>query len=196
MMTDKKAKILSCGRELFKARGFKDTNVADILKMAGLGTGTFYNYYSSKDQLFMEIFLEENIKLKKSIIESIDLEGDPVDVMKEMIFLNNQGMTSNPILKEWYNKDVFSRIEKVYREENGQQNGDFVYDIFIEVIKKWQSSGKMRSDIDAEIIMAIFAALINIDTHKEEIGLQYFPLVLEYLGKFVMKGLTDCSEKV
>ena len=196
MMNDKKVEILSCGRELFRAQGFKDTNVADIMKIAGLGTGTFYNYYSSKDKLFMDIFLEENVKLKKSIIKSIDLEGDPVNVMKEIIVLNNQGMNSNPILKEWYNKDVFNKIEKIYRDENGLQNVDFVYDSFIEVVKKWQSAGKMRSDIDAEMIMGIFAALINVDTHKEEIGLQYFPLVLEYLGEFAMKGLMDCSEKV
>ncbi|MDI9594669.1 MAG: TetR/AcrR family transcriptional regulator, partial [Atribacterota bacterium] len=56
-------------------------------------------------------------------------------------------------------------------------------------VKKWQNERKMRNDIDAEMIMAIFTALINIDTHKEEIGLQYFPQVLEYLTKFIMEGL-------
>jgi len=194
-MEVKKAEILRCGRELFRNKGFKDTNVADIMKMAGLGTGTFYNYYSSKDKLFMDIFLEENMKLKKSIMESIDLDGDPMNVIREIIYLNNQGMHSNPILREWYNKDVFNRIEKIYREENGDQNVGFVYDNFIEIIRQWQSKGKIRKDIGAEMIMGMFAALINVDTHKEEIGLQYFPSVLEYLGEFVMKGLTDCSGK-
>lgn len=192
MMTEK-VEILRCGRELFRAQGFKDTNVADIMKMTGLGTGTFYNYYSSKDMLFMEIFLEKNVKLKKSIMESIDLEGDPINVMKEMMFLNHQGMSSNSILKEWYNKDVFNKIEKIYREENGLENVNFIHKNFIEVVIKWQTEGKMRSDIDAEMIMGIFAAIINVDIYKEEIGLQYFPLVLEYLGEFVMKGLLDCS---
>jgi AcrR family transcriptional regulator len=189
-MADKKAEILRCGKELFKTKGFKNTNVADIMKMAGLGTGTFYNYYSSKDKLFMEIFLEENVKLKKSIMESIDLEGDPVNIVKEIIFLNDQGMKSNPILKEWYNKDIFNKVEKIYREENGLQNIDFLYYSFTDIVKKWQSEGKMRKDIDAEMIMGIFAALFNVDTHKEEIGLQYFPALLEYLAEFIMNGLT------
>lgn len=189
-MADKKAEILRCGKELFKTKGFKNTNVADIMKMAGLGTGTFYNYYSSKDKLFMEIFLEENVKLKKSIMESIDLEGDPVNIVKEIIFLNDQGMKSNPILKEWYNKDIFNKVEKIYREENGLQNIDFLYYSFTDIVRKWQSEGKMRKDIDAEMIMGIFAALFNVDTHKEEIGLQYFPALLEYLAEFIMNGLT------
>lgn len=190
-MSDKKADIFSYGRELFSSKGFKDTNVSDITKMAGIGVGTFYNYYSSKEKLFMEIFLEENVKLKKSIMESIDLDGEPLKVVKELMFLNIRGMNSSPILREWYNRDVFSKLEQHYREENRIKYVDFLYISFAELIKKWQAEGKMRDDIDCELIMAIFTALINIDTHKEEIGIEYFPHILDYLAEFVMKGLTD-----
>lgn len=193
-MRDKKADIFNCGKELFSSKGFKDTNVSDITEMAGIGVGTFYNYYSSKDKLFMEIFLEENVKLKKSIMESIDPDDDPLKLIKEFMSLNISGMNSNPILKEWYNRDVFSKLEQQYREENGNNAVDFLYGSFTELIKKWQAEGKMRDDIDCELIMAIFAALINIDTHKEEIGIQYFPHILDYLTEYVIKGLTDYSE--
>mgnify|MGYP000987960898 FL=1 len=194
-MTDKKTLIRNCGKDLFSNKGFKDTNVAEITKMAGVATGTFYNYYASKEKLFMDLFLEENAKLKKDIMKSIDLNGDPVNVVKEMMFLNDQGMKVNSILREWYNKDVFAKIEQNYREENGLDSVGFLYDSFIEIVKRWQMAGKMRPDIDAEMIMAIFAALINVDTHKEEVGLQYFPQVLEHLAEFTLKGLTDCSAK-
>ena len=52
--------IYNCGKKLFVENGFKDTNVAKITKMAGMATGTFYNYYSSKDELFMEIYMDDN----------------------------------------------------------------------------------------------------------------------------------------
>ncbi len=188
-MRDKKEEIRRCGKELFSLKGYKDTNVADITKMAGMATGTFYNYYSSKDKLFMDIFLEENVKLKKRIMESIDMEGDPAVIIMETITKNLEGMSEDPILRQWYNREAFGRIEQSYREENGLEHVDFLYDSFIELVRQWQAQGKMRGDIDAEMIMAIFAALINIDTHKEEIGLKYFPEVQEHLTGFVMKGL-------
>ncbi len=194
-MNDKKADIIECGRKLFSSKGFKDTNVAEITKMAGMATGTFYNYYSSKDTLFMDIYLEENEKLKKNIMASLDLEANPINIMREMMYLNFEGMSSNPILKEWYNKDVFNKIEQSYREQNGIDHVDFLYDSFIEIVKKWQNEGKIRNDINAEMIMAIFGTLVNVDTHKEEIGLKYFPQVLEYLAEFTMKGLMDCFKK-
>lgn len=193
-MVDIKARIKESGKKLFSDKGYKDTNVAEITKIAGVATGTFYNYYPSKDKLFIEIYLEENTKLKKSIMDSVHLEGDPITVMKEMMLLNYRGMNSNPILKEWYNREVFHKIERNFREEKGLDSVDFLYGSFIEIVKKWQNERKMRNDIDAEMIMAIFTALINIDTHKEEIGLQYFPQILEYLAEFIMEGLM-CSDQ-
>lgn len=42
----------------------------------------------------------------------------------------------------------------------------------------------MRQDIYAEIIMAIFTALVVIETHKDEIGIEYFPHLIEHLDEF------------
>lgn len=193
-MEDKKKDIFNCGKELFSSKGFKKTNVSDITKVVGIGVGTFYNYFPSKEALFLEIFLEENIKLKKSIMEAIDLNDAPLELLKKLIALNINGMNSNPILKEWYNKDVFGKLEQQYREENGVNKVDFLYGSFVGLFQQWQTEGKIRSDIDIELIMAFFTAIINIDTHKEEIGLQYFPQILEYMAEFVMNGLTTPPE--
>ncbi len=188
-MQDKKLEILKSGRELFSEKGFKDTNVSEITKRAGIATGTFYSYYISKDKLFMDIFLEENIKLKQEIIEGIDIKAHPREVVGVMMLRNNVGMQSNPILKEWYNRDVSSRIEQLYRQDNGIDLLDFMHERFIEIIKMWQDQGKFRQDIDAKMIMAIFGALINVDTHKDEIGINYFPKVIEYMAELIMNGL-------
>lgn len=188
-MKDTKSILFNCGKELFSRNGFKDTNVSDITKTSGIGTGTFYNYYSSKEELFMEIYLEENEKLKKKIMKSVNMDQDPGSVVKELMLLNLKGMKSNPILKEWYNKEVSLKIENYFREQKGLNRLDFMYQDFFEIIKKWQEEGKIRNDIDSTMIMAIFTSIITIEIHKEEIGLQYFPEILDYLTDFTMKGL-------
>jgi Transcriptional regulator len=193
-MEDKKADIFNCAKELFSSKGFKDTNVSDITKMAGMAVGTFYNYYPSKEKLFLEIFQSENVMLKQSMMKAIDFEENPVKLVKKLMSLNISGINSNPILREWYNRDVFSKIEQQYREDNGVAKYDFVFNSVFEFVNQWQTQGKIRKDIDGQLIMAFFMALINIDTHKEEIGLQYFPQIMDYLTEFIMKGLTDCKK--
>lgn len=188
---DRKAEIYRCGKHLFALKGFKETNIAEITKMAGMAAGTFYNYYPSKDALFLEIYNDENVALKKDIMSAVDINADPMQTMQQVMRMNHEGMMANPILREWYNREVFGKIEKSFREGNGFEQVDFLYSSFVEIVKVWQAGGQMRQDIDAEMIMAIFHALIVMETHKEEIGFQYFPRLIEYLAEFTMKALLD-----
>ncbi|WFR55274.1 TetR/AcrR family transcriptional regulator [Anaerocolumna sp. AGMB13025] len=193
-MEDKKSVIYDSAKKLFSTKGFKETNISEITKIAGMAVGTFYNYYSSKEKLFMDIFLEENAKMKQACFQSLNLEQPPIKVIDQMIKLNVAGIKSNPILREWYNKSVFEKLEQVYREENGIDTVDFLYDNFLELITLWQKQDKIRKDIDSKMIMLVFAAVINVDTHKEEIGIEYFPELLHLMTELIMKGLMDCNE--
>ena len=64
-MNDKKQQLYQSAKAMFSERGFKDTNISAITKAASMAVGTFYLYYSSKEQLFMEISQNENTRLKK-----------------------------------------------------------------------------------------------------------------------------------
>ncbi|WP_039658215.1 TetR/AcrR family transcriptional regulator [Clostridium tyrobutyricum] len=190
---NKKESIFNAGRKLFLSKGFKNTNVSDITKLAGLGVGTFYNYYSSKEELFFEEFIEESNKHKKYIMEHIDLDQDPVKVAMNLISENVSAMKSNQILAEWNNHELTAELEKYYSEEN-KKNGDTFYNFYIGILKKWKREGKIRSDIDDDIIVELFGILEYVDTHKEKIGIYHFPEAARYLAEFIMKGLTDCPK--
>jgi AcrR family transcriptional regulator len=190
---DKKADIFNAGRELFYSKGFKDTNVSDITKNAKVGVGTFYNYYSSKEELFLEIYIKESEKHKVRVMQSINLNDEPLMVAKELVEMNVSAMDSNRILKEWNNKDLVKELEQHYRKES-KNKGDFFHNFYIDIIKKWKAEGKIRNDIDNDLLLAFFDTLEHIDTHKEEIGIQHFPQLMQYLVEFIMKGLTDCQK--
>jgi AcrR family transcriptional regulator len=188
-MEDKKAEIFNCGKELFSTKGFKDTNVSDITKMAGVAVGTFYKYFPSKEKLFIEIYKKENEKLKESFGEVLNLDDDPVNLVKQMLFLNLKGMSSNPILKEWYNKDFFDKLEKEFYEQGGLESAEV--NNILGLIKKWKAEGKIRNDLDDEFIGAMIKSLYYVEIHKKEIGFQFFPQLMDYLAEFIMKGLTN-----
>lgn len=187
-LKDKKAEIFNCARELFYSKGFKDTNISDITKMAGVGVGTFYNYYDSKEKLFFEIYVKENESIKKQMMESVDLSQDPVTIVTNMITQNFNAMNTNLILKEWYNRDFFRELEHHYREVEGNNDTSF-RNFYAELLKQWKAEGKIRGDIEDELLLALFDSLAYIDTHKEDIGIQHFPQLMQYLVEFIMKGL-------
>ena len=48
-------KLLVAARVVFERSGFHDARLADIVNEAGVATGTFYNYFDSKEQIFAEL---------------------------------------------------------------------------------------------------------------------------------------------
>ncbi len=194
-MIDKKADIFNSARELFYTKGFKDTNVSDIAKMAGIGVGTFYNYYSSKEKLFLEVYFKENEDHKKHLLESMDFNDDPVNMITKMVAQNAIEMNSNPILKEWYNKELFKKLEQQYYKQGGVASFDeFTHSGRIELIQKWKAEGKIRDDIDDEMINAMFSSISYMELHKNDIGIEHFPQIVLYITEFIMKGLADCPK--
>ena len=45
--------------------------------------------------------------------------------------------------------------------------------------------------LDTDGNLAFFNSLAYIDSHKKDLGIQYFPQIIEYLVEFIMKGLTN-----
>ncbi len=156
-----------------------------------MAVGTFYNYYPSKEKLFMEIYKAENEALKLRMMKEIHYDGEPLNFLKNMLAFNYNGIKANPILSQWYNKDVYDILERLFMEEDGMGIKEIYQQEIIALIEAWQKTGKIRGDISADMITAMFTAIISIDTHKEEIGLQYFPQLQEYLTEFILKGLSN-----
>ncbi len=190
---EKKQLLYEAAKQLFVEKGFRETNISAITKAAQVAVGTFYLYYASKEQLFMEIYKEENAALKQHCLSALDLSQPPLTVVRQMMVLNQEGIQSSPILREWYQSDEFRKIEKAYRDEHALESLNFLYDAFLDLVRCWQSEGKMRTDIDSKMIMMMFAALINIDTHKDEIGMEYFPDLLTQMTELLLQSLTECT---
>ena len=72
--TDKREEIMRAALELIAEHGFHGAPMAMIADKAGVGAGTIYRYFESKDVLITEIFSE----LEKTVVESL-MRGYSVD---------------------------------------------------------------------------------------------------------------------
>ena len=69
-----KTNIVEVSKELFLERGFAQTNMADIAEMAKISRKTLYRYFSSKEEIAMEIELgvfEFFILVQETFIKSL-----------------------------------------------------------------------------------------------------------------------------
>lgn len=68
-MSDKREKIIQGALRLFTQKGIDATSTASIAKEAGVGTGTVFHYFSSKEELTHECFLDVKKRLQDKLRE-------------------------------------------------------------------------------------------------------------------------------
>jgi len=56
MMNNRKKHVMDKAHELFIEKGFQATSIQEILENSGISKGTFYNYFTSKNELLISIF--------------------------------------------------------------------------------------------------------------------------------------------
>src|SRR5690625_3151087 len=187
---DKHKLLFDASRELFLELGFKKSHVDAITKRADVAVGTFYKYFESKEQIFYEVYQAENEEAKRQIVSQIDPDQPPKEMMKQFLKAIIQMSDDNAILAEWYKNTEVSKLIMEYIQEPDFWQNSYVYSFLIEHIKRWRKSGAFRQDIDLDTMLALFNALVVVDNHKEEVGSQHYPQVLELLAEMIVDGLT------
>lgn len=71
MTTDKKLKIINAAKKSFSNFGYKATTMDQIAKIAQVGKGTIYTYFSSKEEMLkaiIDLFVVEMREVAESVI--------------------------------------------------------------------------------------------------------------------------------
>lgn len=77
--------IISSARELFRQQGFDHTNMRQIAEKSGIAVGTLYRYYKDKDDLYMQIMIENWQKTMGSLEKIMQDEGHPEKAFRKML---------------------------------------------------------------------------------------------------------------
>jgi AcrR family transcriptional regulator len=80
----KRAAILEAALDLFVERGFHGTAVPSVAERAGVGAGTIYRYFESKEALVNELYRERKTALTESVLTGMSLDGEPREVFGQV----------------------------------------------------------------------------------------------------------------
>lgn len=84
-----KLKIIDSAKELFNTKGYDNTSVDEIYKLANVSKGTFYKHFKTKIDIIVSISREENSLKSKEVLDSISNGVDALDTLKT--YLNSLG---------------------------------------------------------------------------------------------------------
>ncbi len=98
---EKRTKILEAAITVFAKRGIAKTKMTDIAEAAQIGKGTIYEYFHSKNQIFIDAFFHVMKKTEDIFKKRIASKADPIEKLRSLF-------------DAW--KEVFSSDFKDYME--------------------------------------------------------------------------------
>ncbi|MDN5856469.1 MAG: TetR/AcrR family transcriptional regulator, partial [Actinomycetia bacterium] len=64
-----RGRLLAAAEQVFTAFGYHDASIVKITEAAGVGQGTFYLYFASKAQIFDELIVDMNRRVRHAMSE-------------------------------------------------------------------------------------------------------------------------------
>ncbi|CAB4695270.1 unannotated protein [freshwater metagenome] len=136
--------LLSAARVVFERDGFHAARLADVATEAGLSTGTFYNYYDSKAELFrdlMSVVIDDLIEHSDNRVEV----SDPIRGIE----------MSNRAYVRGYRRNarLMTLLLQIAEQDNELRERQLAIRQVFEnrlskAIRRWQRDGRVYPDLD------------------------------------------------
>lgn len=189
---EKEKLILEAAYRIFSQKGFYNTKVEEIAEAAGVGKGTVYEYFSSKEEIFEKVlqfqvneFIHRIKKQMDSFTESADVEDKISRLLdiylgfaRENLWLFYALVTEvgklRPDLKQW----MYTARSKIFK-------------IIEEVMLEGKKKGSIRRDLDTQIAVPFILGGIRVSAEtffnmKGNIDYKYWK---KHVLDIVLKGM-------
>jgi len=98
--SERQAEILRAATSSFARHGYERTDVQTVAEAAGIGKGTVYRHFTSKEGLFTAT-LHYNLQAMKKVVEKArDSHSDPLDQLRESMRAHFEHTEQHPELTE------------------------------------------------------------------------------------------------
>lgn len=100
-----KAKLLQAAKQLFKEKGYNDIPVEKITKTAEVAKGTFYHYFTKKEDIVLELAYKEIQERQAEVLESKKNTHEKICEYMKIVFEEADKMPEG-LLRNWLQDSI------------------------------------------------------------------------------------------
>ncbi|EAH2746626.1 TetR/AcrR family transcriptional regulator [Listeria monocytogenes] len=191
-MKEKKQRIIKSVKEVFQKQGYLKTSVQDMVDAAGISKGTFYNYFTSKEELAIVIFKQEYSVLHQRLEYTMAQDGAKKDNFTECLkiiihFYTENGEILNITFSQTMIDDDFNAFLQNVRLKNMEWVKYQLLEVYGEETKPYINDITML--LSGMAAMYVFASgSKNVNTGLIERAIPYVVRRLDALVKDILES--------
>jgi AcrR family transcriptional regulator len=163
MRNNRKDGLLKIGERLFAQQGYRDISIREITSSAGLGMGSFYTYFPSKEAFYTEVLDAIEQRGVREIEKHVNRFRSPAIRLKALFRCTILSLRSNEILKGLYTRDkrfMYPGVED--RLGRGSPLFKRIESLLEEILRDGTSQGVFRTGLfkdPTRMLFAVFTAI-------------------------------------
>lgn len=188
-----KESIDSAALAVFASKGYRDTKITDISRLASISVGNIYKYYKSKEVIFIGIVPESFIEsLKKVLYKKIVIAREKNLKLQEDIedfWLNNQEVIA--FLVE--NRELVLIVLKNNRGTKYENTKEELVHFLINAVKETSNLNHENKTNKDFILKIIYSSLIDITLRilEERDSLEEVKQSMSEINTYHLFGITE-----
>ncbi|WML56202.1 TetR/AcrR family transcriptional regulator [Neobacillus sp. PS2-9] len=161
----KKKEILASALVCFAKKGFQVATIDDIVGHSGISKGAIYNYFKSKDEIYLELMNTDTKETYESLVKDLgtyDSAIEKIDFLFNLYLLvdfSNKDIKGKFIVHDEFKLHA-SRHPELAEKLTDRRKQYFV-DLLAGIIKEGQESGEIKKDLHPEVMADLFWSMIN-----------------------------------
>lgn len=157
----RREQILAAARRCFLRDGFQATTMADLFAESQLSSGSFYRYFTNKEDVILAI-AEENLRAVTSLIHDLTTGGHAdgmgetlASVLGTVIARNRDDQLGPMAVLVWSEALRSPTLRERFTDLVGGIRADLT-----EVVVAQQAAGRLPKDADAATVAKLFMAIV------------------------------------
>ena len=144
---DKRERILREAAALFAERGYNQTDVAQLASRAGVAKGSIYNYFDSKEDLYLYVCRDGIQRSRQAIYGDLDPDWDVYRQIEHIFYQGAKFVDSHPEYLILY-ANISSAGMKRFSDQMSLDVEKFTADHLKRLIRRDIEKGLIRHDVD------------------------------------------------
>ncbi|QAU12151.1 TetR/AcrR family transcriptional regulator [Halorubrum sp. BOL3-1] len=105
-----RGELIEAGRELFTRHGFERTRIKDVTEAVEIGTSTFYQFYDSKEMLYVAVLKQERDRLIDRVDAAVVNAETPREEVRTMLETLFDEVRSDPLISRMIVDNEFQTL--------------------------------------------------------------------------------------
>lgn len=161
----KKKQIIQAAIQVFAHNGIAKSKMIDIAKTAGIGKGTIYEYFRSKEEIFAEAYNTFFADMKVSLLATLAEVDDPIEKLKRLSnltfhFLETETKDFAAVMMDFWAEGVRTKNDEMLEIVNLKRTYTEYRNLIGDIVQEGINKGILKK-VDVNACSAILIAALD-----------------------------------